>query len=208
MTRTIVPTSLICMALTACDSGTNPFQTTDDATTPTSADQSEPGRATQAASGVITVNQAARSVVLPATALTETVISSISDGSTQGHAVMGLSVLAAGGVSDGSGFAGITGTTEATAPNTSATFAGNYAVTNLSGQSTGTIEMIYTFTDGTLRNVGGPLTVDATSSGATLSGTVSFADEEGTLTGGFYPRGRMAGAFNGDTMGGVIFASQ
>lgn len=199
--------TITCAALAGCTDGSNPF----DASTlieETAVTYPAPGGATQADSGTITVNQAARSVSFTATDLTENVIASFEDGSTTGNAVQGLSVLAVGGVSDGSGFAGISGTTDAAAPGTNATFAGSYAVTNSAGQSTGTIELTYTVADGILRNVGGPLTVEASSSGADLSGTVTFASEGAALTGGFYPRNRLAAAFNGDTMGGVIFASE
>jgi hypothetical protein len=207
MIRPLAPILIACMALTGCGDGTNPFQITT-AVTDTIVSFPDPGGASQVASNTITVDQSARSVALPATVLTENVIAGISVGSTSGHAVKGISVLAAAGVSDGRGFAGITGVTEAREPFVNATFVGNYAVTNTEGQSTNEIELIYSSTSNSLRNVGGGLTVNATSDGADLNGTVSFAGEGAALRGGFYSRDRIVAAFNGDTMGGVIFASR
>lgn len=198
---------LICVALSACGSGSNPFETTTEPPAAPTSSQ-DVGRATQASSGVITVNQAARAVALPATSLTNTVVTPISDGSTSGHAALGLSELAVGGVSDGVGFAGLSGTFDADAPGKNVTFLGNYGVTTLSGQSSGLIELEYTFADRTLRNVGGALDVSATSTGAELSGNVSFAGQSGVMAGGFFGQSRMAAAFNGDTMGGVIYATE
>ena len=198
---------LACLGLAACGAGTNPFDTTTDITPP-AVSTSEVGRATQAASGTIIVNQPDRVVTFPATTLANTVVTAISDGSTSGHAVLGLSELAAGGVSDGVGFAGISGTLDADAPGQTARYTGNYGVTTLTGQSAGLIELEYTFADRTLRSVGGPLGVTATASGPQLAGTVSFAGQSGTLAGGFYGQGRLAAAFHGDTMGGVIYATE
>jgi len=197
----------ICTTLGACGSGTNPFETTTEVTTP-QASFAAVGRATQTSSGTIVVNQAAREVTLPPTALTPTLVTSIADGSTVGHAVLGLNELAVGGVSDGVGFAGISGTFDADAPGTNARFSGNYGVTTANGQSEGLIELDYTFVDGTLRDVGGPLRVMATSTGPRLEGTVSFEGQDGVLSGGFFGQGRLAAGFNGDAMGGVIYATQ
>lgn len=205
-TSTILPI-LFCASLAACGTGTNPFDTTQDMDTP-SAETTPVGRATQTSNGAVTVNQPDRAVTLAATPLVNTVITPISSGSTAGHAVIGLSELAAGGVSDGVGFAGISGTLDADAPGKNATYVGNYGVTTAAGQASGLIELEYTFVDRTLRNVGGLLDVTATSSGAELSGDVSFAGQSGVLAGGFYGQGRLAAAFNGDAMGGVIYATE
>ena len=207
MKKSTVLSVLTCASLAACGTGSNPFETTiDGPDAPTSAQ--DVGRVSQSSSGVITINQAARAVTLPATALSNTIVTPITNGSTSGHVVLGLSELAAGGVSDGAGFAGLSGTFDTDAPGKNATLTGNYGVTTLSGQSSGLIELEYTFADRTLRNVGGPLDVSATATGSQLNGNVSFAGQSGVMSGGFFGQGRLAAAFNGDTMGGVIYATE
>lgn len=205
-TRALLATIALA-TLAACGGGGNPFDTPTDVTTP-GVSFPDVGRATQIGDGPITVNQAARAVVLPATPLTTTVVTSIAEGSTTAHAVSGINALAVGGVSDGAGFAGITATFDADQPGKNATFSGTYGVTTLTGQSEGLIELEYTFADQSLRSVGGPLAVSATASGPLLSGTVTFAGEDAVLSGGFFGQDQLAGAFNGDTMGGVILASE
>lgn len=206
MTR--FPISLLCvsMALTACGDGTNPFNFTTDVDASDAAPT--PGGVTTADNGAITVDQTNGTIAIPTVELTDAVIATYAEGDVSGSAVQNGDLLAVAGLNGGAGFAGITGTTDTSAPDANATFTGNYAVTNRSGTATGPIEIIYTFGNTTLVSSGGDLSVAAIADGAALSGSVTYAGESGTLKGGFYPDGNLAAAFNGDTMGGVIFAAQ
>lgn len=204
------PLSLFCLSLTlaACGDGTNPFNFTTDVDPGAADSYAEPGNVSTDAEGAITVDQASGTIAIPEVGLTDTVIASFSEDLINGSAVQSGDMIAVGGLNDEVGFAGISGTTDTLAPSANATFTGNYAVTNRSGTATGPLEMIYTFGNNTLVSASGDLSVAAIADGGTLTGSVTYAGESGALSGGFYEDGQLAGAFNSDTMGGVIFATQ
>ncbi|MEO9865000.1 MAG: hypothetical protein ABJO29_14080 [Yoonia sp.] len=207
MIRFPIPLLMTTLALSACGDGSNPFNFTTDVPDDM-ATYVDPGAVNQDADGAVSIEQTTGTIDIPELTLTDTEISAFSDDETSGNAVQSADMLAIGGISNGVGFAGITGTTATTAPESNATFTGNYAVTNASGTSTGPLEVIYTFGNNTLVSVDGDVSVAAIANGTTLTGSVTYAGESGALSGGFYPEGQLAAAFNGETMGGVIFAAQ
>ena len=118
-------------------------------------------------------------------------------------------VLALGGVTPGGDpFAGFSGTTSS-APTASATFTGRYSLaeTDRSAHSA-PLTLNFDASEGRLSNVGGNLTVAAVASGGDLAGTVNYGGDEATLSGGFYGTNKVAGAFNGDTYGGVLYGTR
>lgn len=118
-------------------------------------------------------------------------------------------VLAIGGVqADGTPFAGISGTTRV-APAGDVTFEGGFAV--LSGEDAytpGALTLNYDLETGSLTNDGGQLTVEATATELGITGTVGFEGQSANLLGNFYGTDEVAGAFTGDTIGGVLYGTQ
>lgn len=119
----------------------------------------------------------------------------------------GTDVLAFGGFINGNDISAITGTQTA-APTGNATFTGkvNYQTPTL--QASSDLRLNYAADTGAVTNIGGLVTVAATTTDAALSGTVTFLGATATLTGGFYGTNEIAGSFADEGLAGVIFGTQ
>lgn len=117
-------------------------------------------------------------------------------------------VIAIGGVdADRTPFAAISGSV-GEAPTGDATFTGRYAVLQGEDYESAALTLNYELDTGAITNDGGDLTVDATATEVNITGTVEYAGETGNLEGNFFGDDEIAGAFTGETMGGIIYGTQ
>ena len=122
-------------------------------------------------------------------------------------------VLAIGGVKDGIGFGGITGTLGNIPTAGEMSYAGKYALTNsiINTVTHGDIELNVNFGSGAITTVNpGYLNVTGSIAGdGTVAGSTSGVAGVGTLTGGFYGDDlTFAGTVVADHVGGVVFADK
>ncbi len=164
--------------------------------------------AVENADGTITVVSGGETLTLPATSIS-------SNGQPQwigsGLLANGFDTddaLAVGGVQDGTAFSAITGTT-VTAPASSLTYVGRYAVNTATGSVSSPLTINYDAVAETISAVDGDFSIDGDVEGTGgITGTVTFEGDTADFDGGFFGvSADVAGAFNSDTFGGVFYGS-
>jgi len=196
--------------LAACSSSTT---TT---TTPTTPTGSVIGSASQGAGGAYQVVQGSVTTNIPAPTGTAPTLNGVkldrwsNVGGITAAGYTDVDVTAAGGVNNGTYFAGISGATSPTLPMTgTASYTGRYSLIVSGNSFSANLDLTADFAAGTLADSSPTIVVNGTITGGNVAGTVDFLGQSGTLKGGFYSgvTGGVVGSVLGTNIAGVIVAN-